>query len=77
MHTNEYKISYVCTVGSKGRVHEEHEPLTYEHIWKTCSDHLSTGSKGRVHQEHEPLNDEQMKNTWTYHLSMQALLYMK
>jgi hypothetical protein len=63
MHTNEYEISYVCTIGSKGCVHEEHEPLTYEQTWKTCLDNLSTGSKDHVHQQHEPLKDEHMKNT--------------
>jgi hypothetical protein len=52
-------LSYVFSTRSKGRVHEEHEPLTYEQTTKTCVSHSSIGSKGHVHQEHEPLNDEQ------------------
>jgi hypothetical protein len=63
MHTNGYMFSYVYTIGSKGRVHEEHEPITYEQTRNTCSNHLSIESKGCVRQEHKPLNDEQKKKT--------------
>ena len=63
MYTNGFVFSYVCSTGSKGRVREEHEPLTYEQTPETCESHPSSGSKGLVHQEQEPLNDEQVKNT--------------
>jgi hypothetical protein len=51
---------------SKGRVREEHEPLTYEQTQKEGVYHPSSGSKGSAHEEHKPLNDEHRMNSRTY-----------
>jgi hypothetical protein len=75
MYTNGFMLSYVYSTRSKGRVREEHGPLTYEQTPKTCVSHSSTGLKGLVHQEHEPLNDEQVKNNEKSSLYTSTTLY--